>query len=127
MIPIEPIVCSFDIRTKVKGKLTTKRVQRRQLPVSSTYAFTDYRAQGRTIPYVLVDLARPPSDRLSQFNLHVALSEISGRDTITPLWGFDDEFFLQPYKSPILEEKDRLKQMDFNTKGLCRKMSGGRM
>lgn len=82
VIPIEPIAQSFDIRTKVNGKLTTKRVHRRQLPMASAYAFTDYRAQGQTIPYVLVDLAQPPSNGLSLFNLYVALSRSSGRETI---------------------------------------------
>ncbi|KAJ7770381.1 hypothetical protein B0H14DRAFT_2383013, partial [Mycena olivaceomarginata] len=46
------------------------------------YAFTDYRSQGQTIPYVLVDIASPPTGKLSLFNLYVALSRSSGRETI---------------------------------------------
>ncbi|KAJ7309974.1 hypothetical protein DFH08DRAFT_719085, partial [Mycena albidolilacea] len=38
------------------------------------YAFTDYRSQGQTIPYVLVDIASPLTGKLSLFNLYVALS-----------------------------------------------------
>ncbi|KAJ6479040.1 hypothetical protein C8R45DRAFT_832940 [Mycena sanguinolenta] len=40
------------------------------------YAFADYRSQGQTIPHVLVDIASPPSGKLSFFNLYVALSRI---------------------------------------------------
>ncbi|KAJ7246447.1 hypothetical protein C8J57DRAFT_1081470, partial [Mycena rebaudengoi] len=45
-------------------------------------AFTDYRFQGQTIPYVLVDIGKPPTGTLSLFNLYVALSRSSGRATI---------------------------------------------
>ncbi|KAJ7802932.1 hypothetical protein B0H13DRAFT_1671990 [Mycena leptocephala] len=37
-----------------------------------------YRFQGQTIPYVLVDIAKPPTGTLSLFNLYVALSEARG-------------------------------------------------
>ncbi|KAI5988632.1 hypothetical protein EDC04DRAFT_2818423 [Pisolithus marmoratus] len=37
--------------------------------MSAAYAFTDYRSQGQTISYVLVDIARPPSGTLDLFNL----------------------------------------------------------
>ncbi|EIM82415.1 uncharacterized protein STEHIDRAFT_64972 [Stereum hirsutum FP-91666 SS1] len=70
--------------------------------MSSAYAFTDYRAQGQTIPYVLIDIAQPPSNGLSLFNLYVALSRSS-------------------------EEDDRLEKMDNNTKEWWKKMSRGRV
>ncbi|KAF8195698.1 hypothetical protein K438DRAFT_1586944 [Mycena galopus ATCC 62051] len=44
------------------------------------YAFTDYRSQGQTIGHVLVDIASPPSGKLSLFNLYVALSRSSAED-----------------------------------------------
>ncbi|KAJ7936582.1 hypothetical protein B0H13DRAFT_1587494, partial [Mycena leptocephala] len=40
------------------------------------------RSQDQTIPYVLVDIASPPSGKLSLFNLYVALSRSSGLETI---------------------------------------------
>ncbi|KAJ7320695.1 hypothetical protein DFH08DRAFT_713576 [Mycena albidolilacea] len=46
------------------------------------YAFTDYRSPGQMIPYVLVDIASPPSGTSSLFNLYVALSRSSGRESI---------------------------------------------
>ncbi|KAL1709619.1 hypothetical protein EV121DRAFT_172554, partial [Schizophyllum commune] len=64
------------------------------------YAFTDYRAQGQTMSAVLVDIAKVPNGRLSLFNVYVALSRSSGRDTIR---------LLRP-------EDDRLELLDASTK-----------
>ncbi|KAJ7859931.1 hypothetical protein B0H14DRAFT_2350877, partial [Mycena olivaceomarginata] len=40
-----------------------------------------HRSQGQTLPYVFVNIATPPSGGLSLFNLYVALSRSSGRET----------------------------------------------
>ena len=57
--------------------------------MTPAYAFTDYRAQGQTIPYVIVDIATPPTGGLNLFNLYVALSCSSGRSSIGLLRDFD--------------------------------------
>ncbi|KAJ7791199.1 hypothetical protein B0H14DRAFT_2367909 [Mycena olivaceomarginata] len=61
------------------------------------YAFTDYRSQRQTIPYVLVDIVLPPTGKLSLFNLYVALSRSSGQETICLLRDFDDQLFMQAH------------------------------
>ncbi|KAI0257795.1 hypothetical protein BC834DRAFT_838987, partial [Gloeopeniophorella convolvens] len=44
----------------------------------SSLPFTDYRAQGQTIPKVVVDIAPPPTGAsLSMFSMYVALSRSS--------------------------------------------------
>ncbi|KAH9943738.1 hypothetical protein B0H21DRAFT_695357, partial [Amylocystis lapponica] len=49
----------------------------------AAYAFTDYRSQGQTISFVIVDIASPPSGSdLTLFNVYVALSRSSGRHSI---------------------------------------------
>ncbi|RDX46833.1 hypothetical protein OH76DRAFT_1329827, partial [Lentinus brumalis] len=58
--------------------------------ITAAYAFTDYRSQGQTIPSVIVDLHTPPGGRLTLFNIYVALSRSSGRETIRLLRDFDD-------------------------------------
>ncbi|KAG1830514.1 hypothetical protein EV424DRAFT_1315396 [Suillus variegatus] len=63
--------------------------------MTAAYAFTDYRSQGQTIPYVLVDIATPPTGGLNLFNLYVALSRM---------------------------EDDRLKELDEQTKVWWTKM-----
>ena len=66
-----------------------KAVHRRQLPITAAYAFTDYRSQGQTLPYVIIDIAKPPTGKLSLFNLYVTLSRSSSRHTIHLLRDFD--------------------------------------
>ncbi|KAG8940311.1 hypothetical protein FRC03_005610 [Tulasnella sp. 419] len=59
-----------------------KSIKRRQLPLTAAYSFTDYQSQGQTIPYVIVNIATPPSKGITAFNVYVALSRSLGRDTI---------------------------------------------
>ena len=83
VIPVEPRTLSFRINVPNSDRtVTTRTVKRRQLPMTAAYAFTDYRSQGQTLQSVIVDIAAPPSGRLSMFHLYVVLSRSRGRDTI---------------------------------------------
>lgn len=108
VIPVEPITTSYQIKVPVDGKMVQRTVQRKQFPVTAAYAFTDYRAQGQTIPFVLVDIASPPTGGLSLFNLYVALSRSSGRETIRLLRDFDDRIFMAKHDQILIQEDDRL-------------------
>ncbi|TFY81855.1 hypothetical protein EWM64_g2158 [Hericium alpestre] len=123
VIPIEPGVQTFQIKIPTRlTKANTRRVRRRQFPMTAAYAFTDYRSQGQTIPHVIVDIASPPSGKLSLFNLYVALSRSSGRDTIRLLRDFDDDKFLASHRPELAQEDDRLMRMDEATKEWWSKM-----
>ena len=119
VIPIQRISTKTQIR--VRGKSQT--VTRTQFPITPAYSFTDYRAQGQTIPYVVVDIASPPTSGLSLFNLYVALSRSSGRNTIRLLRDFDDDTFLQAHVPELLEEDERLGESDVLTKRWWTKMT----
>jgi hypothetical protein len=121
VIPIQPIPSKVQVR--IRGKACT--VTRVQLPMTAAYSFTDYRAQGQTIPYVIVDIASPPSSRLSLFNLYVALSRSSGRSTIRLLRDFDDDMFLQGHEPELIEEDERLEKFDEVTGEWWKKMQAG--
>ncbi|KAI9061023.1 hypothetical protein FKP32DRAFT_1539277, partial [Trametes sanguinea] len=85
--------------------------------VTAAYAFTDYRSQGQTIDKVIVDIKQPPGpNRLSLFNLYVALSRSSGRKTIRLLRDFDDGMFMQNHEQDLLDEDDRLDDCNEATK-----------
>ncbi|THH11044.1 hypothetical protein EW146_g8174 [Bondarzewia mesenterica] len=102
VIPIEPSVETFTIHPMdqfEKAKPTT--VHRSQFPITAAYAFTDYHAQGQSI---------------TLFNLYVALSRSSGRDTIRLLRDFNDEIFLTSHNPAVLDEDDRLDILDMKTK-----------
>jgi len=98
-------------------KTLQKNVQRRQFPITGAYAFTDYQSQGQTIKSVIVDLAKPPSGgELSLFNVYVALSCSSGRDTIQLLRQIDDSMLYKPVDNSLTVEDDRLQKLDDITK-----------
>jgi len=90
VIPIEPAMASYRVKIPTEnGGTFLRTMKRRQFPITPAFAFTDYRSQGQTIPYVVVDIASPPNGNLNLFNLYVALSRSSGRDTIRLLRDFD--------------------------------------
>ena len=78
----------------------------------------DYHSKGQTITYVLVDIAPPPRDTPSLFNLYVALSRSSGRDTAFHLLcDFDDEHVQEiPWPSIVVRSQlEQLEKMDSET------------
>lgn len=122
VIPIQRVSSSMQIA--VDGKSRT--VTRAQFPITGADAFTDYRAQGQTIPYVIIDIAPPPTSGLSLFNLYVSLSRSSGRKTIRLLRDFNDEMFLQVHEPELIDEDERLEAMDTATKEWWERMQRGK-
>jgi hypothetical protein len=116
VIPVEPTSTTYRMNMMVNdGKRRTRTVRRCQFPITAAYAFTDYRSQGQTISNVLVDIAPPPTGTLSLFNLYVALSRSSGRDTIRLLRDFDDKMLRKSHEPALLREVDRLEELDLQT------------
>ncbi|KAK0215619.1 hypothetical protein IW262DRAFT_226575 [Armillaria fumosa] len=116
VIPIQPVRQSMRIQVQTRGRnWMNHTVTRRQYPMTSAYAFTHYRSQGQTIPAVIVDVARPPTGKLSLFNLYVALSRSSGQESIQLLQDFEEEDFLQGHDTELLMEDDRLDALDKGT------------
>ncbi|KAG8727140.1 hypothetical protein FRC12_022775 [Ceratobasidium sp. 428] len=96
--------------------IVQKTVRRLQLPMTPMYAFTDYRSQGQTISAAIVDIAPPPSGKkLTLYNIYVALSWSSGRDTIRLLRGFDEKLLMERLDFDLLAEGHRLDQLDATT------------
>ena len=62
VIPVEPATQPYGINCQgSEGNAITRTVRRRQFPMIAAYAFTDYRAQGQTLPVMIVDIAVPPT------------------------------------------------------------------
>jgi ATP-dependent exoDNAse (exonuclease V) alpha subunit len=88
---------------------------RRQYPMTAGYAFTDYKSQGQTIEYDIIDIGRPPTGALSPFSVYVALSRSRGRDTIRLPRDFDPNFF-QNRSEALRYEMKRLERLNLATK-----------
>ena len=74
ILPLMPLERTFNIIHHGREQAITHR----QLPLTSSYAFTDYCSQGQTIPVVLIDIGTPPTGQLTPFNIYVALSRSRG-------------------------------------------------
>lgn len=111
VVPVVPIQKEFYIN--VNGRRV--KVTRTQLPITPAYAFTDYRSQGQTIEYVIVDIGWPPSGGLTGFNAYVALSRSSGAATIRLLRDFDNTLFTQHPNEDLRMEDRRLEEEDHAT------------
>ena len=115
VVPLEPVVTNYRIIVPITGKMIQCTVQR-QFSLTAAYAFTDYRSQGQTILYVLVDIVSPSTGGLSLFNLYVTLSRSFGRATIRLLRDFDDPQFLKQHNQSLINEDERLEGLDMETR-----------
>ena len=91
IVPIFPTRSCFKI-----GGRSGIIINREQYALTPAYAFTDFKSQGQTIESVIVDLAKPPSGKLTAFNAYVALSRSRGRHTIRLLRDFDEKALHSP-------------------------------
>jgi PIF1-like helicase len=112
IIPISPSTHGFSVT--VNGEKV--KIERSQLAVVPAYAFTDYKSQGQTMEYVIVDISRPPSGCLSPFSVYVALSRSRGRKTIRILRDFDPTLFMHHPSEDLRIDMMRLEQLDKQTK-----------
>ena len=112
VIPISPIQKSYWLNLTENSKKVVRTITRKQLPITAAYALTDYRTQGQTIPAVILDLAPPPTGKLSLFNLYVALSRSSGRQTIRLLRDFDEKPLMSPHIPELTAEDERLARLN---------------
>ena len=121
VIPVQPTCVQFQVTYLDEGTRVVKAtVKRWQYPITPAYAFTDYRAQGQTIPWVIVDIGRLPTGSLTLFNLYVALSRSRGRDTIRLLRDFDDDMFRKAHRPSLQAEDKRLTRLNELTSQLYR-------
>lgn len=103
VIPIFPTRKTFTIKEEKKRTVT-----RHQFALTPAYAFTDFKSQGQTIEHVIVDLAKPPSGRVTAFNAYVALSRSRGRSTIRLLRPFNEKLFTVHPSEELRKEDERL-------------------
>ncbi|KZT08385.1 uncharacterized protein LAESUDRAFT_621957, partial [Laetiporus sulphureus 93-53] len=69
----------------------------------------------QTLPYVIIDIAKPPTGNLSLFNLYVALSRSSERGSTRLLRDFDERIFYGGHDEQLMLEDERLANLDRET------------
>ena len=80
--------------------------------MTAGYTFTDYKSQGQTIEYVIIDIGKPPTGSLSPFSVYVALSRSRGRDTIRLLRDFNPNLFQNHPSEALREDMERLVKLN---------------
>lgn len=107
IVPVFPSKKKFGIK---QPKHVT--VERTQFAITQAYAFTDYKSQGQTMECVLIDLAKPPTGTLTNFNVYVTLSRSRGRDTIRLLRDVDERLFTSHPSEELRIEDARLDRLE---------------
>ena len=113
VIPLTPSLAPFTVTGRSDKRF---KVSRRQYAMTSGYAFTDYKSQGQTIEYVIIDVGKPPTGALSPFSVYVALSRSRGRDTIRLLRDFDPNLFQHHPSEALRLDMKRLERLNEATK-----------
>jgi hypothetical protein len=111
-IPIKPSKKGMEICYPNSWKST---VHRKQLPITATYAFIDYKAQGQTLQPVIVDIRNPPSGGLNAFNAYVAISQGRSCDMLRLLHDFNSSIFTKHPNVDLAECNKRLEILDKET------------
>ena len=75
-----------------------------------------YKVQEQTIPYIIVDLCKPPPVTLTTFAAYVALSTSQGHDTIQLLGDFNDTLFTTHPSEDLTQEDIQLVELTRRTK-----------
>jgi len=114
IIPLTP----SQFKYMVTGRSGKKyKVERCQYAMTAGYAFTDYKSQGQTIEYVIIDsIGRPPTGSLSPFSVYVALSRSRGRGTIRLLRDFDPNLFQNHLSEALRADMKRIAKLNETTK-----------
>ena len=113
VLPLTPCHAPFSVASRTGRKV---QITRRQYAMTAGYSFTDYKSQGQTIEYVLIDIGKPPTGSLSPFSVYVALSRSRGRDTIRLLRDFDADLFQNHPSEALRSDMRRIEELNEITK-----------
>ncbi|KIO17573.1 hypothetical protein M407DRAFT_32739 [Tulasnella calospora MUT 4182] len=94
----------------------TIKVVRHQYGIVPAFAFTDHKAQGQTLDRVIVDIGKPATGSISQFNAYVALSRGRDPEKVWLLRPFEMQLFTQGVDPDLAEEDIRLERLNDETR-----------
>jgi hypothetical protein len=113
MIPIFAEDVYFYVKNNKPELSKTKSitVKRHQFPLTPAYAMTAYKAQGKTIEKVIIDLTRPRC-RLDPAYVYVSLSRAKCLNDVIILMDFDINMLKTKNHPDLTEEMIRLKNLE---------------
>ena len=111
IVPIFPEWTSFRWSRIINGKPTPFSVSRLQLPLLPSYAYTDYKSQGRSLAYAIVD----PASANSLQGVYVMLSRVKAINGLAILRPFNSTKIEQRLSQELRTELSRLEELDKET------------
>ncbi len=86
-------------------------ITRQQLPLTLSYAITDYKSQGRSLTHAFLDLKAPPGKRDAN-SFYVMLSRLTSLSGLRILRDFDASKLNVPIPLALSQELTRLSNLD---------------
>ena len=111
VVGIEPVSLTYN---GGRGKAVTYF----QFPVTLAYAITDYKCQGQTLTWVVVDLKKPSGGYSPTSSAYVQLPRAKIRDRLSILRPFDPAELRSPLSKDLLTELEWQGQMAKETENL---------
>jgi ATP-dependent exoDNAse (exonuclease V) alpha subunit len=108
VVPIFPTTSRFEY-TPTAGKMFW--VSRTQLPLLPAYAFTDYKAQGRSLKKVIIDL----NGAMPLQSVYVMLSRATSLSSMAVLRNFNPRTLYSNLSQDFRDEFARLEALDAST------------
>ncbi len=96
LIPLFPERKSFDVPYSTMKKI---KIQRIQFPLTLAFALTAFKAQGKSMKKVIIDLTEPASGKLPQHYAYSALSRATSLDSI---------LILRPFRLKVIQESPHI-------------------
>ena len=109
VVPIFPESSSFVWRRSGKEDVSVSRLQ---VPLLPSYAYTDYKAQGRSLDAAIID----PVSATTLQGIYVMFSRVRALDGLAILRPFKPAKIEQRLSEELRDELSRLEELDVNTK-----------
>jgi hypothetical protein len=93
-----------------------KKAKVEQFPVTLAYAITDYKCQGKTFPYIIVDWKKPSRGCSCPTSAYVQLSRATALDRVSIMRPFDVDELTAPLPQDLVDELDWQEEMAAKTR-----------
>ena len=111
VVPIFPETTTFSWSQRTQAGIEQHSVSRTQLPILPAYAYTDYKAQGRSLDAAVVD----PKSAFSLQGVYVMLSRLRSMSGLAILRPFPENKLTQRLSQELRDELRRLDNLDKQT------------
>ena len=103
--PLQPSVVPIKTAKFRHNKGHGRSVTLEQFPVTLAYAMTDYKCQGKTFKYVVVDLKTPSGPGSSSpTSAYIQLSRATALDRVSIMRPFDAKDLCEPLPQELVDE-----------------------